>query len=302
MRRLRNWACLALTALMIALLLVYSGYIRRAFMRPIALLMQRMREAPDEGDAALRNVPKDEFAAIYQQYDEMIKRNDRLIHENYQAVYRTRIAELRQLQYQIRPHFLYNSLFLLYRMAQSAHCEDIADYASHLGSYYQYITRFADHEVSIEQEIEHIQNYVNIQKLRFGDRIAVEMSELPGEARGMSIAALVLQPLVENAYEHGLKDKLADGRLRILMRWEEGGLLFSVEDNGAGMDEEAIARLLAEIERADILEEARGLANTNLRLVMRYGPESRLNLLNLPEGGFRASVRIPRSDGPCTTS
>lgn len=98
----------------------------------------------------------------------MVLRTESLIRENLDSKYRVHIARLRALQYQIQPHFLYNSIFLIYRMAQMDENEPIADYAEHLGKYYQYITRVSDRKVKISQEIEHIRNYLAIQETRFG--------------------------------------------------------------------------------------------------------------------------------------
>ncbi|NLB91623.1 MAG: histidine kinase [Clostridiales bacterium] len=293
-----QWLNILLFLLSALLLVIYSIYIAKSFMRPIDRLLSRMEEVPEEiTGKKSQQIPKDEFSVIYQKYEDMIERNNRLISENYESSYRTRMAELRQLQYQIRPHFLYNSIFLIYRMAKSAYCDDIAEYAGHLGNYYQYITRFADHEVALEQEIDHINHYIDIQRTRFGERIEVLSSSMPTQAQGMMISALVLQPLVENAYEHGLRNKTSGGKLLIEMDWIENRFYFAVEDNGVGMSEQAMEQLRSEMENTELSEETRGLANTNLRLVMRYGKESRLNLSTPDYGGFRVSVSIPKEEG-----
>lgn len=278
--------------LALLLLLAYACYAKKAFMKPINRIFQAMEEANQKESFFIQDSGKDEFDIIYSRYNLLVKKTEDLIQENLDAKYREHIAQFRQLQYQIQPHFLYNSIFLIYRMAKMSEEEEIAEYAGHLGKYYQYITRLGGNEVFIEDEIAHIQNYLAIQKTRFGDRILVEMDPLPQFMKGKKIIPLILQPLVENAYEHGVKNIARDGWVYIHMEERDGWFLFSVEDNGKGMEERKLEDLKKRMEEGKIENEIHAISNTNVRLKLFYGKESRLFLKNRETGGFFVCAQI----------
>lgn len=278
--------------LALALLLAYACYAKKAFIKPINRIFHAMEEANKKETFFICDGGKDEFDIIYSRYNLLVKKTEALIQENLDAKYREHIAQLRQLQYQIQPHFLYNSIFLIYRMAKMNEEEEIAEYAGHLGKYYQYITRICGNEVPIEDEMAHIKNYLAIQKTRFGDRILVDMDPLPQSMKGKKIIPLILQPLVENAYEHGVKNLVQDGLVSIHMEYREGWFLFTVEDNGKGMDENELKELKKRMEEGRIEYEIHAISNTNVRLKLYYGKESRLILKNREAGGFCVCAQI----------
>lgn len=284
-----------LTLLLIIMFSSYTVYARRAFAEPLNRILQAMEDSgnKDKEPFLIEDKKKDELSVIYHRYNKMVKRTENLIRENLETKYRAHIAELRQLQYQIQPHFLYNSIFLIYRMAQMDERDDIADYAKSLGSYYQYITRISDQKVQVIQEIQHIRNYLAIQETRFGSRISVGMGPVPEEVEKMDIVPLILQPLVENAYEHGLKNVMKDGEIKISMIYENSIFTFSVEDNGEGMTEKQLEKVRNCMQKKRIdTEEIHGLANTNMRLKLNYGEKSGLIFANREGGGFQVNAVI----------
>ena len=283
----------ALTILVVALLGAYAFDAGKSFARPLGRILQAMEDKQDKNSFLIQEKGKDELAIIYDKYNRMVLRTESLIRENLDSKYRVHIARLRALQYQIQPHFLYNSIFLIYRMAQMDENEPIADYAEHLGKYYQYITRVSDRKVKISQEIEHIRNYLAIQETRFGGRIRAFLGEVPPELADAKLMPLTLQPLVENAYEHGMKNRVRDGEVHIKMRFEDSIFYFTVEDNGPGMTAEELARVKKRMEEGRIEEEEiHALSNTNIRLKLHYGVNSGLYFENRQEGGFRVTARI----------
>lgn len=287
---------IGLTMLMIVLLTAYGSYMNQSFIQPFLKILGAMANSSGTDNLVKEN-EKDEFSIIYHRYNHMVTRMDLLIHENYEAKYQAHMAELRQLQSQIRPHFLYNSIFLIYRMAKMEKNSDIAKYSHHLGSYYQYITHISDNKAALSQEIEHVMHYLDIQKTRFGNRILVYVDPVPPEIKDYLIVPLVLQPLVENAYEHGLENMTENGELFIRMDYREGMFSFTVEDNGPGMTKEDLERLQQDMLEPEPHAEAHGLVNTNLRLRLHYGSESGLKLSNRPDGGFSVSIHIKLEGG-----
>lgn len=292
---------IALTVLALALLVSYAWYARKSFAKPLDKIMQAMEDFQDKESFLIEEQDqddRDELTVIYHRYNKIVKKTESLIRENLDSKYRVHIAELRQLQYQIQPHFLYNSIFLIYRMARMDENETMAEYAEHLGKYYQYITRVGNSMVKVRQEISHIENYLAIQETRFGERIRAFLGDTPEEVKDMDIMPLILQPLVENAYEHGMKDCMRDGQIWISMCYESGIFSFTVEDNGPGMSEEELIGVCRKMEEGTIeTEEIHAISNTNIRLKLHYGEGSGLTFENREEGGFRVTARILLGEG-----
>ncbi len=286
--------CLALLTLL--LLAAYAFYAGKVFARPLNRILKAMEGDHEKRDFLIteKQENKDELFSIYRRYNEMVIRTERLIRENLESKYMVHVAQLKQLQYQIQPHFLYNSLFLIYRMAQMEENDTIAEYAEHLGKYYQYITRSGEEQVYIGQEIDHIKNYLAIQETRFGERIKVCLGEIPEEIKESKIIPLILQPLVENAFEHGIKNMVRGGEIHIDMAVREGFFFFSVKDNGPGITKEEEERIEKQMEdgQGRKSEKIHALSNTDMRLKLHYGASSGIIFYNRREGGFCVTAKI----------
>ncbi|WJH37519.1 histidine kinase [Paenibacillus sp. CC-CFT747] len=250
----------------------------------------------EEGNLTIeiRNKRSDEFHYLYGKFNEMVRRIKELVHEVYEQKYRANLSELRQLQSQISPHFLYNSFFILSRMAKYEEYESIRRLSQYLGSYFKFVTRTHMEEAPLDEEVNHARTYVQIQTFRFEDRIQVSFGELPDRLAGMKVPRLLIQPLVENAYEHGLKNKMSEGRLSVEFVDEEERLIVKVEDNGEGLSEEDFAVLNAKLTNLDEDMETTGLVNVHRRLVLRYGTPGGLRLTNFPGKGFGVEMILPK--------
>lgn len=280
-----------LTVLLVVLFLSYTFYVERKLVKPLDRIIVAMEDR--DNNYFIEEDEADELAVIYKRYNQVIAHVEELSRENLEMKYQARLAEFRQLQYQIRPHFLYNSIFMIYRMARADDNEQIASFARHLSKYYQYITRTNDCFVSLEQEIEHINDYLAIQKARFGERIHVTMESLPEQTKTLMIIPLILQPLVENAYEHGMKNCLEGGLIRIHADYRNQYFCFCVEDNGDGLKEDELDRLRQKINTEEInSEEMHGLVNTNARVRRWYKGESGLYVDSKEGAGFSVTVKI----------
>jgi two-component system sensor histidine kinase YesM len=200
-------------------------------------------------------------------------------------------AELKQLQAQINPHFLYNSFFILYRMAKDADYEHITTLCSHLSEYYRYITRNDLTEVPLREELDHAWRYARIQLIRFGKRIAVDFEEAPEACGDIMVPHLILQPLLENAFNHGLKNMVKGGVLRVSFVQRPDTLVIAVSDNGAGLSEEAL-RLLRERMNRSKDTKISALANIHKRLRLKFGPSAGISVYNDERGGFLQEIHI----------
>ena len=197
-------------------------------------------------------------------------------------------AEIKYLQAQVNPHFLYNSFYHLYRMAKMEDNEGVAEMSRRLSSYYRYITRSDQNEVPLEMEYQNIVDYTDIQTIRFGDRIQVELEPLPDAYKNLTVPRFVLQPLFENAYYHGV-EKQQSGRIRLQFRPEPGALVILVENNGACTDEE-LAAITQYLSRSEEGEKITALKNVKGRMRLLGGD---LSISRGSLGGFCAALTLP---------
>lgn len=280
-----------LTSLAALLLVIYLMYFRKAVFHPLNTIYGAMARMQKGNDFVIPE-HSNEFETIYEQFGQMIARIERLAGEVYEEKIRAQQAEIMQLQMQIRPHFFYNTLFIIYRMAQREGNEDIALLSNHLSSYYAYITRSPKDEVPLEDEIRHVSDYLEIQRVRFGRRIDIAMDLLPPALSRERIPPLVIQPLVENAFEHGLHDKAQGGRVHLAYEYDHSSFRVIVSDNGDQMNDRAVEQLREALEQGT-LREGSALYNLNRRLRLRYGEGFGL-VLSSEHNGLRASVSFQR--------
>ena len=234
-----------LSVLALGLLIVYLFFYRRLILRPINELVRSMQNIEQDTRYRIESSGHSDYDDLYAQFNHMVDHIEHLGAQLYEEKYRAQKAELKQLQMQIDPHFLYNSLYMIYRMARSEGNQDIAALSLNLSNYYRYITKMPEQIVPLKDEIRHVTNYLEIQRFRFEPRIRVEIDALPEEIAGERIPSLIIQPIVENAFQHGVKDLEKDGL--VSLRYEVEKTLFRVivSDNSGKMDEARMRTLWA---------------------------------------------------------
>ena len=283
-----NICAVALTLILFMLFMLFAW---RFFAKPVDRILNAMGN--HDRQFYIHEKRKDEFEYIYERYNEMITKMNDLMQEKLDAEYRMKLAQLKQLQYQIQPHFLYNSIFAISRMATLDENEEIAEFTKNLGQYYQYITKLNSEWVTVGDELRYLKNYLYIQETRFGDRIEAEMDEAPEEIRALRIPPLILQPLVENAYEHGVKEMLSGGRIRIRVGYEDGIFTFEVKDNGKGVSEEELQEIHEDFEKQnEEMEVVHGLTNVYVRIRRIYGDDGTVAIERGKDGGTKTTIRI----------
>lgn len=281
------------------LILAYILFSRRLISQPVRRLVDSLRQVENGRlDVRIDHRTNDEFSYLYQSFNQMAESLENMFEINYRQRMLAQEAELRQLQAQINPHFLHNSFFILYRMAKDEDYENISEFLTYLSDYYRYITRNASMEVDMEAEDGHARRYVQIQLLRFKRRITAEFAPLPEKYRELKVPRLILQPLLENAFNHGLKDTAENGRLRVWYEERDANFLVFVEDNGAGMGDEELEALREKLLAADdFLMERSGVINIHQRLRIRFGPDYGLRAEKGKPGGTRFIMVLPGVDG-----
>ncbi|MBM7565360.1 sensor histidine kinase [Paenibacillus sacheonensis] len=290
-----NWFWI-ISILSVFVILFFSAWIYRQIHRPMSQLVRSLRKVEN---GVLEKMPvtrrADEFSYLYTQFNSMVDQLNVLIHQVYEQRIRSQSSELKQLQSQINPHFLYNTYFTLYRLAKIHDIDKVILFCEYLGNYFQYITRTGAESVSIEMELQHSRAYTDIQGIRFSERIAVSFNEFPAEMAELKVPQLFLQPILENAYNHGLENMLSAGKINVTLKSTELFHQIIVEDNGQELSEEVIEELRNKLRyRGDALETT-GLINVHRRIQLFYGNGSGIELKRSELGGLQVTVHISRS-------
>ena len=273
------------------IILIFTVWIYSLVMQPLDKLISAFGQV-EEGnlEVAVYRKSRDEFGYLYHQFNEMVKNLKSLFQQTYEQKTRLKNAELKQLQYQINPHFLYNSIFLIYRMAKVEDYKNIIRLSQHLGNYYQFITRNAKDEIPLSDEINHAKDYTEIQNIRFGDRIKVIWEQDDGDYENILVPRLILQPLIENAYYHGLRNKASGGIILIRLSANPSQISISIQDNGSELKDEEIAALQQSLMDVSGEIEVTAILNIHRRLQIRYGSNSGVTVSRGELGGLKVNL------------
>lgn len=292
-----------ISGISLLVIVVFAYWIYRIIHRPLRKLVGAFRKV-ESGmmHVSLTHQSNDEFNYLYEKFNYMVAHLNKLIYEVYEHKIHLQQSELKQLQSQINPHFLYNSFYLLYRMTRAHDIDNASRFTMFLGDYYQYITRNGKEEVRLEEEVGHVRSYTEIQSIRFNERIRVEMENIPVHLRSILVPRLILQPIVENAYQHGFDIEMEACLLRIGVRetLDGGGNTFlhiEIEDNGKGLAEGELWRWEQLLSQEQAADEVTGLLNVHRRLRIRYGDQAGMQLVNgSNEAGLKVILTIPILD------
>ncbi len=232
-----------------------------------------------------------EFSIIANRTNEMTARLSNLINRVYHQDVLVRRAELKQLQSQINPHFLYNNFFMLSRMIQSEDNENASLLLDHLGQYFRYITREEGDYIELQKELLHVKSYLGIQAMRFVDRIECEVQNLPMSVENIRVPRLILQPIVENIFKYGMSN--ADSRVYISVKSsvEDGRVTLVVSDTVSVIEPQKMQQLCERLKHPSESEQS-GLFNINSRIKLMYGEQSGVGMSVNDSGGIDVSVVI----------
>ncbi|OXM86187.1 cache domain-containing sensor histidine kinase [Paenibacillus rigui] len=282
------WGFLCLiTALAISVMLSYT------LTKPIKHLDARMKQV-EKGNFDIRvDIESvNEMGKLARTFNLMISKIKELMHQIVEEQEMKRISELKALQAQIQPHFLYNTLDSIIWMAETGKMEDVVRMTSALSKLFRASISKGEELVPIGVELEHIRNYLTIQHIRYRNKFTYSI-EVDPEIQDFKILKIVLQPLVENAIYHGIKNSSETGHIRITGSYREGGTIeLRVIDNGIGMEQEKADALLL---KGRAMENGKGfgLHNVNHRIQLYFGPAYGLSFESEPEEGTTAVLVIP---------
>jgi len=270
--------------------------------RPILQLRQAMKRMENGVfDVTVPVHAKDELGYLGTSFNRMTEKINILILEKYQVELAGKEAQWNALQAQINPHFLFNTLSSIESLAIRGndpnkistiiHClSDMFRYSISAGKYGQ-----------IDQELDHIRNYLYIQKIRFGDNLSYIM-DIEEELKDMPMIKLLLQPLVENAIIHGIENKQDGGYVSVqVFSLSEETYAIEIEDNGAGMEAAELQKLLQRLGRAEEIEakgrRSIGLRNVVQRLSLHYGGRAEFQMTSAIQFGTVIRLTIPKREG-----
>lgn len=288
----KNWVWIfGVFVLMAIIVYAYSTY--KLVHRPLFTLVDAFRRVESGNlNQPIEEDSSGEFGYIYTRFNKMISRLQTLIDRNYKQTLMVQKAELKQLQSQINPHFLYNSFFILNSLAQTEDIERIEQFTLMLGEYFKFITRNEANLVDLKSEVKHARMYTEIQNMRFSRRIRVEFHELPAELDKIKVPKLIIQPIIENAYKHSLENKVEAGILRVSFAQRDNEVHIIVEDNGELLDEQEIKQIDERLKDTELQQELTGLVNIHRRIVLTFDQSSGLYLSKSNLNGLKVKVRL----------
>lgn len=284
----------------LVLVVIVSFKFSRTLTNPIFKLKRLMKQA-ESGDLTVRfNFQhNDEIGELGQSFNHMIARIDQLIQMVYVEQENKRTAEMKSLQEQIKPHFLYNTLDTISWMARDYDAEDIVRLVDALTNMFRIGLSHGKDIITVKEEITHVSNYLYIQKIRYKDKLnyVIHVDE---SLYAVEVPKLILQPLVENAIYHGVKAKRGGGTITITGVPEGENLVFTVQDDGAGMLQEKVEELNRRMSERSVLDEKKsfGLFYIRERIQLCYGTGYGVHVESALGEGTRVTITLPLYQKP----
>jgi two-component system, sensor histidine kinase YesM len=290
--------------LSIVFVIIIHFFLTRKLTQPIQLLQHKMRlTASGYLEAKVKPSGNDEIADLGQSFNIMVEKIKGLLEQSIREQKLLQKAELRTLQAQINPHFLYNTLDSIVWLAEANKNESVIHLVKALSQFFRLSLNKGRDWVMIRTELAHAQSYLTIQQMRYRDILEYQILVEP-ELQEYPILNMTLQPLIENAIYHGIKNKRGKGLITV-SGYSEGhsSVVLTVTDNGIGISAERLAHLRnqlnqpAQVEESDLTEGGFGLLNVHQRLRLYFGEEYGLQLDSTAGEWTTISVRIPKNKG-----
>ena len=274
-------------------MLIYAMRVSRRITDPIEALS---RKAERFGANRFSSTPVKtdilELQTLDKNFDKMADRITSLMEKQRQDQQSLHRAELDLLQAQINPHFLYNTLDSIAILAESQREEEVVDMVTSLSTFFRNSLNQGKDIISLRSELNQARSYLEIQHIRYSDILTYRVS-VPEDVQDCPVPKLILQPLIENALYHGIKNRRGRGEIEITGEEKGGDLLLRVKDNGAGMSAEQLARL-----RRGAFEEhpsGLGIKNVQQRIRLYCGEPYGLTFESEPGAGTTVTIRLPKT-------
>ena len=298
----RSLRAIVMTAVAAEILLLLSAFIRTrnetkrlttSIYTAIHSLEETVRRIAEGnfGDR-VRGMNVEELKELGEQINQMADRLETLIEQVRQKQDNLARAELRTLQAQINPHFLYNTLDTIVWQAESGKGEEVVNLTRNLSDFFRISLSSGADWIPVSQELKHVSAYLSIQKTRYRDILDYEVDQAEG-LEEVYMLKLLLQPLVENALYHGIKNKRGGGRILVQVKRQNRVMTFTVTDTGKGMTPEQVRELEATLKEGTLTAQAAlepgshsgfGMRNVDMRIRLYYRKQTGLLIQSGPEG------------------
>jgi two-component system, sensor histidine kinase YesM len=277
---------LYLAALLIVIAILISYFISSMITKPINKITTAIKKTGEGNfDLALQE-EEGEFNELIKRYNRMNEKIQKLIKENYEIKIKENEAEINALNLQLDPHFMYNTLNIVNLMAIANDQEPISEIVTSLSSMLEYSTKNKKDLVSFREDMQYLRGYVYIMTKRFGEKVSVEY-DIEEVLYNYKVPKFLMQPFVENSLLHGFNSLQAAGKIKIAC-WIEGETrYYLVEDNGCGMSEECLKRIISSTESSI------GINNIDRRIKIRYGEGYGVKIESAPDKGTRIIINLP---------
>jgi len=272
-------------------------YLYRAIYSPIKWIKNISRiehNKHEEYFAALANYPVFSFLS-----DLLFQHQQSVNRKNEQELLNKQV-QFRELQSQINPHFLYNTLESIRAQALLDNVPEIANMAKSLAAFFRYNISSSQNLVSLHEEIRNIQNYFSIQKYRFGDKLSMDIIYDDDDCGSNLLPKLTLQPILENAIYHGLETRMENGNICIKILTTQSRMLITVSDNGIGIEPEQITRINQQLNCVDYPRDHKenersgiALQNINKRIRLCFGEQYGISVRSIPDVGTDVEIVLP---------
>ncbi len=277
-------------------LVVVGAWFSRRLSAPIRRLMRQMTVVES---GRLEPMPEptseDEIGRLTQSFNRMVEQLHIHIEEAYVAQIKQKQTELSALKSQIRPHYLYNTLEVIRMNAVDKDADEVADMIHSLANQLKYVIDYGEEQVSLEREIEHLQDYFYIISVRYDNRYILRFDLSPEVDMQWPVIKLCLQPIVENAIQHGLRTR-KKGTVLIATAVQDNQLHVTVHDDGSGMDAETLSLLESTLHAESLPGQSIGLKNVHERIRSQYGEEFGLSVTSLEAVGTSILLRFPLTE------
>lgn len=284
------------TVIILLIAMLLSILIARAITRPIKKLRDSMKEV-EKGNfhEKVDTYGSDEIANLGKSYNIMIQTVEELLETQVKDQEQKRKSELRALQAQINPHFLYNTLDSIVWMAEEGKNQEVVTMTASLAKLFRQSISNEAEEVTLRQEIDYVRNYLIIQKMRYKEQLNYDI-QVPESILNYFVIKLVLQPLVENALYHGVKYKEGGGTILVDGYETESTVVLQVIDDGIGMDVEELSHIF---EKRKSTQKTNRVAVRNIHnhIQLHYGKEFGLNFESRKGYGTKVKVILPKRMG-----
>ena len=282
-----------ISALLMIVALLFSRFLAKSLTYPLQRLrdsMSRVQEGQFDGsDVEIDS--ENEIGSLTKSFNVMTHRIQDLMEQNVKEQEAKRKSELKALQSQINPHFLYNTLDSIIWMAEGRKYEEVVLMTASLARLLRQSISNEDEVVPLQSEVEYAKGYLTIQKMRYKDKLEFEINVEPS-ILNIPLIKLVLQPIIENAIYHGLKYKESKGLLQVKGFMKDGNAVLQVIDNGVGMDEETLAHIYDK-HKVNYHSNGVGVYNVQKRLKLYYGESYGITYESELCVGTTATITIP---------